>query len=109
METLRKYGALLLCMFTLCVTSCDEFSKEGTEGDVLIENIVLDQTSVELKAGRTLKLTATVTPDNATNKKLEWASDAENVAIGKTIHATASIKEIINFFIFAPISIILYK
>lgn len=89
METLRKYGALLLCMFTLCVTSCDEFSKEGTEGDVLIENIVLDQTSVELKAGRTLKLTATVTPDNATNKKLEWASDAENVAIVEDGKVTA--------------------
>ena len=89
METLRKYGALLLCMFTLCVTSCDEFSKEGTEGDVLIENIVLDQTSVELKAGRTLKLTATVTPDNATNKKLEWASDDENVAIVEDGKVTA--------------------
>ena len=42
--------------------------------------IQLDKTSLTLTEGRIEKLTATVTPDDASNQKVLWISSNENVA-----------------------------
>lgn len=44
-----------------------------------VENITLDQTSVELVEGETASLKATVSPDDADEKTVTWTSSNENV------------------------------
>lgn len=45
-----------------------------------VTGISLSITSLALKVGETSNLTASLTPDNATNKKVVWSSDNEAVA-----------------------------
>ena len=47
---------------------------------VPVESITLDKESATLFIGNTLTLTATVTPDTATDKSITWTSDNEAVA-----------------------------
>lgn len=47
---------------------------------ILATSVALDQTEAELTEGETLQLTATVLPDDATDKTVTWASSDENVA-----------------------------
>lgn len=49
-------------------------------GPVSVTGVTLDKTTAELKAGEGVKLTATVVPGNATNKKLSWSSSDPTVA-----------------------------
>ena len=51
-----------------------------TKADVAVESVTLDQSSLELIAGKEATLTATVKPDNATNRTVAWESNATNVA-----------------------------
>lgn len=53
--------------------------KVTVEG-VKVSEVKLDKTSVSLKAGETAQLTATVTPDNATDKTVTWTSSNEKIA-----------------------------
>ncbi|MBR3352611.1 MAG: Ig-like domain-containing protein, partial [Erysipelotrichaceae bacterium] len=48
---------------------------------VMVSSISLDKTSVSLKSDESIKLNATVLPENASNKTLLWSSSNENVAI----------------------------
>ena len=48
--------------------------------DVLLSSLTLNQSDAHLKASETLTLVATVGPDEATNKKVDWKSDDETVA-----------------------------
>lgn len=45
-----------------------------------VESISLDKTSASLKVGETTTLTATVKPDNATDKTVSWSSSDASVA-----------------------------
>ena len=45
-----------------------------------VSSVALDKTSAELQVGKTLTLTATVTPDNATDKAVVWTSSNDAVA-----------------------------
>lgn len=48
--------------------------------DVFLSSLTLNQSDAHLKASETLALAATVGPDEATNKKVDWKSDDEAVA-----------------------------
>lgn len=48
--------------------------------DVAVTDVTLDKTTFTLEEGKTAALTATVTPDNATDKTVTWSSDATDVA-----------------------------
>ncbi|WCN39674.1 cadherin-like beta sandwich domain-containing protein [Aneurinibacillus uraniidurans] len=49
--------------------------------NVPVTDVVLDKTALNLTAGgSTARLTATVKPDNATNKEVMWSSDNSNIA-----------------------------
>lgn len=63
---------LLLC---LSIVGCQ---KEGE--DVKVSSISLNMTSVSLTAGSSATLVATVSPSNATNKKVVWMSSNASVA-----------------------------
>ena len=45
-----------------------------------VTGVSLDESSITLDVGGNQTLTATVTPENATNKKVRWTSDNETVA-----------------------------
>ena len=52
-----------------------------TEGVVYkVTEVKLDKDSLSLEVGGTATLTATITPDNATNKNVTWSSDDEDIA-----------------------------
>ncbi len=59
--------------------------KKATGGEtpvtpVAVESVALDQTEVSIEAGKTATLVATITPANATNKNVTWATDNDKVA-----------------------------
>ena len=60
---------------------------------VLVESITLNVTEQTLSEGETLALTATVTPENATNKTLTWSSSDESVATVDANGTVTAIKE----------------
>jgi len=49
----------------------------------LVKKIRLNKTEVTIPKGRTAKITATVKPSNAENKKLSWESADKNIATVK--------------------------
>ena len=51
-----------------------------TTESVPVESITLNKTSTSISVGNSEKLTATVKPENATNKTLNWASSDTSVA-----------------------------
>ena len=69
-----------------------------TVNPVEVSSIILDRTSATLSAGETLTLTATVTPDNATDKTVTWSSSNNNVAtvVDGTITAVSVGKAIVT-------------
>ena len=56
---------------------------------IKVTRITLDRTKATLSEGETLILTATITPDNATQKTITWSSSKENVATVKNGVVTA--------------------
>ncbi|MCQ2170576.1 MAG: Ig-like domain-containing protein [Bacteroidales bacterium] len=79
---------------TITVTS-DDGGKTATcqvevkAKEIPVESVSLDKTEVELTEGDELTLTATVKPDNASNKDVEWCSSDEKVASVKDGKVTA--------------------
>ena len=47
---------------------------------IAVESVTLDKESVDIMKNSDIILSATVNPENATNKKLTWSSDNEDVA-----------------------------
>ena len=56
-----------------------------------VSGISLDNTSVPLKEGQEIQLTATVTPEDATDKTVTWSSDKINIA---TVDNTGKVKAV---------------
>jgi uncharacterized protein YjdB/beta-N-acetylglucosaminidase len=56
-----------------------DYTKEVPK-DVKVTGISLDKNNLELKIGDTYTLTSTITPNNATNKEVEWSSNNSDVA-----------------------------
>ncbi|MFA6308859.1 MAG: Ig-like domain-containing protein [Clostridia bacterium] len=54
-----------------------------------VKSVKLNKTSISLKRGKTFKLTATVSPANASNKKVTWKSGSTKIA---TVSSTGLIK-----------------
>ncbi|MBV7275201.1 Ig-like domain-containing protein [Clostridiaceae bacterium UIB06] len=70
-------------------------------GNTSVTGISLDQTSVNIKPGGTAQLTATIAPDNASNKNITWTSSDTSIAtvdgdgkITAAAEGTATIKAV---------------
>jgi uncharacterized protein YjdB len=59
----------------------------------LATGISLDKTSLDMKTGDTSNLTATVTPDNATNKTVKWTSSDPSIATVDDNGKVTAVKE----------------
>ena len=96
MKQLFKHlmGGMLLMAMPLMMTSCEgtlddifgEWSRptqktpETPPKPVAVTGVTLDQTTLSLVAGTTGQLTATVSPDDAADKTVTWASADETIA-----------------------------
>ena len=58
---------------------------------VLVTSVTLNKSELSLYTGESETLTATVAPDNATNKNVTWKSDAENIA---TVDQSGNVKAV---------------
>ena len=67
-------AALMLMAFVISCKSNISMPK------VAVMGVTLDKTKLSLEEAKTEKLTATVLPENATNKKITWHSDKPEVA-----------------------------
>jgi len=56
------------------------YREEATIETIAVTGVSLDQTSVSMKIGESAQLTATVLPENATNKNVTWSSSNSAVA-----------------------------
>ena len=73
---------------TFTVTATNDYGSDSKEfsltideqGTIHVTNVSLSQTELSLTEGNTAQLTATVKPDNATNKNVTWTSSDETVA-----------------------------
>ncbi|MDE7312790.1 MAG: Ig-like domain-containing protein [Eubacterium sp.] len=61
-------------------TATDWCTVEVTNEEVAVTGITLDKTALELTSGSQAQLTATVEPENATNRSVTWSSSDESVA-----------------------------
>lgn len=74
------YPALALGIALLPVSCKDGKEPEQKEEKVPVESISLDQEEVAAETAQFIELTATVLPENATDKRVVWTSDNEAVA-----------------------------
>ena len=75
---------LLALSLAFAAVACDKKEPDKTEPaqteDVKVTNVKLDKNTAKMIVGETMKLTATVYPQNARNKKVSWRSNYEKVA-----------------------------
>ena len=67
-------GVCDVCGYTISAEEPD------TEDPIAVEGITLDKTTATVEEGATVTLTATVTPDNATDKTVTWSTSDETIA-----------------------------
>ncbi len=75
---MRNYLLLLLAAVALCFTACNKENPESKP--VAVTGVSLNKTMVGLEVGESLKLVATILPNNATNKGVEWSIAHTSVA-----------------------------
>lgn len=79
---MKKSLFILLAIFValLATPSCKK--EKGAEGPpaIKVSGVSLDKTTLGLMVGDKVKLVATVTPDDATNKNVSYESDDNNIA-----------------------------
>ena len=62
------------------VTVLSVFSCQQEPEEIRVSSISLSKSTLELTVGALAWLDATISPDNATNKKIRWSSSKESVA-----------------------------
>ena len=79
--TAIKPGNATITAISLCTPAVTATCKiVVTKKYVSVTGIALDKTKAEMAEGETLKLTATISPDDATDKTITWTSSNESVA-----------------------------
>ena len=77
--------AIAMCCTIFSVTSCSD-----DEEDIRVENVSLNESELSIVEGQKQILTATISPENATNKEVTWKSSDESVAtVSETGEVTA--------------------
>ncbi len=77
---LKNQKIILLIVLLLFVSLFSNFVYATTAKTIVVSGITLNKTSMTLEEGKTGKLTATVKPNNATNKKVTWTTSNAKVA-----------------------------
>lgn len=77
MKKTIKFFGIAVCLVAAIAAMCLFAACNET---VSVEKVTLDKTELTLEAGKTATLTATVAPDNASDKSVTWASDKTDIA-----------------------------
>ena len=75
MSRFIRLSILLLAVLSVLNAGCTK-----VEEPIAVSSVTLSTSSISLKVGETYTLTATISPDNADNKKVIWSSDNASVA-----------------------------
>ena len=70
----KKIGLLFLISFSTLI-SCEE---KGPE-DIPVSSVTINKSAIQMKVGETETLTVTITPSNATDKRVLWTSSNPDV------------------------------
>lgn len=81
----RLLSAMLIAALMMLAASC----QKNKEKEVPVTSVSLNKVSLTLPVGETISLTATVSPENATDKTLRWNSSAPSVATAEDGVVTA--------------------
>ena len=74
----KKFFAVLTALIAVCVVA---FCCSACTGEtVSVENVTLNKSTLTLEIGEEETLTATITPNNATDKRVTWESSDKGVA-----------------------------
>ena len=84
----RKNGTATITVKTVDGNRTDRCIVKVTDKNISVTNVTLNTNKLNLQAGDTYQLTATVYPSNATNKEVKWTSSNSNVA---TVSPTGTI------------------
>ena len=88
--TAIKLGNATITATSICTPAVTATCKiVVTKKYVSVTGIALDKTKAEMAEGETLKLTATISPDDATDKTITWTSSNESVATATKNAVTA--------------------
>ena len=72
---------ITILLFIVMCCACSKESESDLEPTFInVTSIMLSQTSVTLSSGESVSLTATITPENATNKTITWSSSNTSIA-----------------------------
>ena len=72
---MMKRNLFLILLVWAAIVACKE-----EQALINVESVILDKSVLELTEGEEFILTATVVPENATNKEVVWSSSNESVA-----------------------------
>lgn len=72
---LKSFWTLAVLAVVMLAAGCG-----GDDGDVVVTAITLDKSELTLDPGDTQQLTATIVPENATNKRIVWSSEDDAIA-----------------------------
>lgn len=83
----KIFKILGLCLVPICMSGCFGGAGTGTgttntqnDANIAVTAISLDKTTADMEYGDRITLTATVTPDNATNTTITWTTSKSSVA-----------------------------
>ncbi|MBD5407331.1 MAG: leucine-rich repeat protein [Treponema sp.] len=87
MKKLNRFAALA-AIILLLVMGCK------VEPDAIaVESVLLSETTLTIEPGKTRRLTATITPNNADDKTVKWSSSDKTVALVDSNGMIAAVKE----------------
>ena len=76
MKKIKNWVLACMAVFALIAVGCNN----EPEGTVAVESVTITSTVNEVAVDNTITLTATVSPENATDPTITWSSDNEDVA-----------------------------
>ncbi|MBE7089992.1 MAG: hypothetical protein E7362_04225 [Clostridiales bacterium] len=76
----KKFVAILFMLMAVCLSAVCFTACFGGGDPVAVESVTLNKANLTLEVGEEETLTATVTPSNATDKSVIWASEDEQIA-----------------------------
>lgn len=82
-KMLRIAAALAALLAMTNFIGCKNDDDDGGDETVAVTEVKITSTVTEVKVGETITLTATVLPENATDKTVTWTSDNNEVATVK--------------------------
>ena len=77
---LKFYGIIVIAaLVMLGLTACELFEEDGDD-KVAVSGVTLNSATASVTVGGKVTLTATISPNNATNKDLNWSSSSTAIA-----------------------------